>query len=178
MTKEKSFYPDQQEWDFEYDFWHLRKCKILKQCIEELVSLLGSLSNSYRVLVGAADEFNRITLAKRGDVEDAIERADDLGDIIDNVIDELEDNIKAFLEIVCKCDFEAPLIRPGLPQPSIELEPQEELLLPESEDTATGESSWRGPSGRAGSSERKSNQKGSQEDGSEESRGEGKGSGE
>jgi len=58
--------------------------------VTQLVQLLKPLSESYRLLVGAADEFNKITLAHKKDLSDAIHRADDLGEIIDKLIKTLD----------------------------------------------------------------------------------------
>lgn len=55
-----------------------------------LADLLAKLTGTYNLLIGSADGFNKIALAKKGDVEDAIDRAEDLGKIIDRVIDALE----------------------------------------------------------------------------------------
>ncbi|MGI6065094.1 MAG: hypothetical protein ACOYI2_01220 [Bacillota bacterium] len=65
--------------------------------VEDLVRILKPLCESYRMLVDAAEEFNRITLAHKNDVVDAINRADDLGDIIDHVIDTLDDMAEDWL---------------------------------------------------------------------------------
>ncbi len=66
--------------------------------IRLLIDILTPLVSSYRLLVGGADEFNRITLAHKSDLEDAIKRADDMGDIID-VIDE---KLKALIKNLIK----------------------------------------------------------------------------
>lgn len=66
------------------------KKNCLGETITDLISALKPLSESYRLLVGAADEFNGITLAHKKDLHDAIHRADDLGDIIDKVIKTLD----------------------------------------------------------------------------------------
>lgn len=122
------------EFGYESDFWLVRKCKLTKQCVEQLTGLLASLTNSYRLMVGAADEFNRISLAKRSDVEDAIDRASDLGDIIDDILKKLDDKLGDYLDVVCKCDFEVQLIRTGIPlPPSVVSEPQEELEFEQAE---------------------------------------------
>jgi len=122
------------EFGYEYDFWLARKCKLTRQCVEQLTGLLASLTNSYRLMVGAADEFNRISLAKRSDVEDAIDRASDLGDIIDDILKKLDDKLGDYLDVVCKCDLEIQLLRPGIPlPPSVVSEPQEELEFEEAE---------------------------------------------
>lgn len=81
--------------------------EILCKDIRVLVEILGSLSTSYRQLVGAADEFNRISLVHRHEAEEAIDRADDLGDIIDDVDRELKKLIKLYLrEMVCKIEIQ------------------------------------------------------------------------
>ncbi|MGI6685108.1 MAG: hypothetical protein ACOX47_06480 [Bacillota bacterium] len=64
----------------------------------QLVTTIKSLSESYRLLVEAAEEFNKITLAHKRDLEDAIDRADDLGDIIDKLIKILDKSIEKDLQ--------------------------------------------------------------------------------
>ncbi|MGI5999207.1 MAG: hypothetical protein ACOX89_11170 [Lutispora sp.] len=65
--------------------------------IRILIDILTPLVSSYRLLVGAADEFNKITLAHKSDLEGAINRADDMGDIIDEIDDKLKTLVKALL---------------------------------------------------------------------------------
>lgn len=55
-----------------------------------LADLLAKLTGTYNLLIGSADGFNKIALAKRSDIEDSIDRAEDLGKIIDKIIDALE----------------------------------------------------------------------------------------
>ena len=117
ILAKKSCYRDFPDCAFEYDFWLVRKCRLSRQAVEQLTGLLASLVNSYRIMIGAADEFNRITAAKQSDVKDAIERAKDLGDIIDDVIKKLDRKMDEYLDAVCLCDFEVPLLRSGIPQP-------------------------------------------------------------
>lgn len=57
---------------------------LLKE-ICKLNEILTPLVSSYRLSVGAAEEFNKIALVHRKDVEDAIDRADDLGHMVDEV---------------------------------------------------------------------------------------------
>ena len=47
--------------------------------------------NSYRLLIGGGNELNNISEAKKSHVRDAVERADDLGDIIDEIIKTLDE---------------------------------------------------------------------------------------
>lgn len=91
-----------------------REC--LGKKVNDLVTVLDRLVASYRLLVGAAEEFNRITPAHADDVDDAIDRADDLGDVIDDIIDTLEDVVDDWLDEVKKdkCEKEPPpLLPPG-----------------------------------------------------------------
>ncbi|MDF2840983.1 MAG: hypothetical protein K0Q99_1755 [Clostridia bacterium] len=81
--------------------------EILCKDIKTLTEILASLSNSYRLLIGGAEEFNRITLVHRHEAEEAIDRADELGDIIDDVECELKRLIKLYLrELVCKIEIQ------------------------------------------------------------------------
>ncbi|MGE5628692.1 MAG: hypothetical protein ACM3X7_11375 [Solirubrobacterales bacterium] len=66
-----------------------------------LTELLCKLVNSYRLLIGAAEEYNGIALATKKDVKKAIKRANELGEVIDNVIDMLEDANQGYLNY-CK----------------------------------------------------------------------------
>lgn len=87
--------------------------KTMKNNIDELMVILKQLVESYRLLVGAAEEFNRITLAHKKDLSNAIDRADNLGDIIDDIIDTLDSVIDQWLTRVkknsCK-NFSTPAI--------------------------------------------------------------------
>lgn len=58
--------------------------------INNLVELLGKLTSSYRLLVGSADELNKIAFASKSEIKDALGRAEDLGKVIDTVIDALD----------------------------------------------------------------------------------------
>lgn len=81
--------------------------EILCKDVKNLTEILYSISSSYRLLVGSAEEFNRITLVHRHEAEEAIERADDLGDIIDAVQGELKKIMKLYLqELGCKINYQ------------------------------------------------------------------------
>jgi 3-deoxy-D-arabino-heptulosonate 7-phosphate (DAHP) synthase len=80
---------------------------ILCKDVRSLTEILATISSSYRLLVGAADELNKIALVHRHEAEEAIERADDLGEIIDDVQDELKILMKLYLqELKCKIDYQ------------------------------------------------------------------------
>lgn len=54
--------------------------------MNNLADYLGKLVNSYRLIIGGAAELNHIALSKKKQVEDALDMADDLGEIIEAVI--------------------------------------------------------------------------------------------
>ncbi len=58
--------------------------------INNLSELLFKFTNSYRLLIGGAVDLNSIALAKKKEVRDAIKRADELGEIIDELIEVIE----------------------------------------------------------------------------------------
>ena len=66
--------------------------------IRILMDILTALVSSYRLLVGAADEFNGITLAHKSDLKGAINRAGDMGDIIDDIDKKLKHLIKQLIK--------------------------------------------------------------------------------
>lgn len=115
-SKRPHLLPDQ--YAYECDFWLIRDCKLTKQTIEQLVVLLTSLTNSYRLLVISADEFNRMSLAKRSQVEDAVSRANRLGKLIDRIIRQLDRRTNDYFDALAKCDLDVELVRPKIPRPS------------------------------------------------------------
>ncbi|MEG2018685.1 MAG: hypothetical protein RR128_09545, partial [Clostridium sp.] len=69
---------------------HRRVMETYYKDVNNLADLLSKLVNSYRLLIGGANELNGIALASKNDIKEALKRARDLGDIIDGVIDTLE----------------------------------------------------------------------------------------
>lgn len=61
-----------------------------------LADLLFKLTNSYRLLIGGANELNGMALASKSDIKDALKRVDAVGDLIDDVIDTLDE---------CECSY-------------------------------------------------------------------------
>ena len=59
--------------------------------INNLNQLLKTMVDSYRLLIGGAAELNNIYEAKSSYVKEAVHRANELGDIIDNVINLLDE---------------------------------------------------------------------------------------
>lgn len=74
--------------DYKDDFL-IKEIRVLNEILTPLVS-------SYRLSVGAAEEFNKIALAHRKDVVDAIDRADDLGHLVDEVQRKLKKYMKRY----------------------------------------------------------------------------------
>lgn len=94
--------------------------------LNNLVDVLSKLVSSYRLLVGGAAELNQIALAKKKDIKDAIERAADLGDIIDKVIESLEKTEGTYLEY---CKLKSKILEYKVESQFIETEIDEELKL-------------------------------------------------
>lgn len=82
------------------------KNDFLYKQICDLNNILTPLSSSYRLLAGAAEEFNRIALAHRKDVEEAIDRADEMGHIVDDMQDQLKRILRRYYkELDDKLDY-------------------------------------------------------------------------
>lgn len=94
--------------------------------LNNLVLLLSSLTNSYRLLIGGADELNKIALAKKKDVKEAIERAEEVGEIIDRIIIVLEGATCTYTDY---CNVKAEVIKGKLEAKHILTEIDEELKL-------------------------------------------------
>ena len=58
--------------------------------INSLVDILGKYVNSYRLLIGSAGELNSIALAKKSDVKDTLKRVEEIGDLIDCLVETLD----------------------------------------------------------------------------------------
>lgn len=96
--------------------------------LNNLVSVLNSLVNSYRLLIGGADELNKIALAKKGDVKDAIDRANNLGEVIDKIINTLDKTSISYLEY---CAIKSEAVKCKLELDNINTEIDEQLKLKE-----------------------------------------------
>ena len=59
--------------------------------VNNLTTLLNSLVNSYRLLIGGAYELNNISEARKSEVKVAVKRVDNLGEIIDEIIKALDE---------------------------------------------------------------------------------------
>lgn len=92
--------------------------------LNNLADFLTKLVNSYRLLVGGADELNKIALAKKKEVREALSRADELGEIIDNVIEALE---KASYSYVDYCSLKSEIIKCKMTSENIETEIDDDL---------------------------------------------------
>lgn len=64
--------------------------------INNLTNLLNSMVNSYRLLIGGANELNNISETRKSKVKEAVERSEDLGHIIDEIIKTIDE---------CSCSY-------------------------------------------------------------------------
>lgn len=58
--------------------------------IQNLSNLLGTYVNAYRLLIAGAADLNSINVSKKNEIRKAIERSDELGELIDKLIDTLD----------------------------------------------------------------------------------------
>ncbi len=98
--------------------------------MNNLADFLAKLVNSYRLLIGGAAELNQIALAKKGEVKNALDRVDDLGEIIDDVIKVLDSIGYNYIDY---CKIKAQIIKCKDQAQYIETEIDEELKFEESE---------------------------------------------
>lgn len=99
--------------------------------INNMADLLSKLVNSYRLLIGGADELNKIALSKKKQVKEALKRVDDLGDIIDNIIDVLDKASYSYLDY---CELKSEIIKYKMEAHHIETELDEELKFNETKN--------------------------------------------
>lgn len=64
--------------------------------INNLTTLLNSTTNAYKLLISSANDYNNMALAKKSEVKDALNRSNDLGKVIDDIIDSLEYTVKCY----------------------------------------------------------------------------------
>ncbi|PRR78226.1 hypothetical protein CLLI_18280 [Clostridium liquoris] len=92
--------------------------------INNLAELLAKLVNSYRLLIGGAGELNTIALSKKNDVKHALKRANELGEVIDEIIEVLEKTSYGYMDY---CEMKSQLIEGKIQSKYIETEIDEEL---------------------------------------------------
>ena len=61
--------------------------------ISNLTSILSTMVNSYRLLIGSANDLSNLPEAKDSKIKDAVNRANTLGKIIDEVISAIDDEL-------------------------------------------------------------------------------------
>lgn len=81
-------------------------CECFNRKLNDMVNMLYTMTQTYRLLVGGAEEFGRIPLADKHEKVEAVERADEMGEVVDKVIKKLDHLINIQLkvcspEIVC-----------------------------------------------------------------------------
>lgn len=105
---------------------HRRIIETYYRDVNNLADLLGKLVNSYRLLIGGANELNGIALASKSDIKDALKRADELGDIIDKIIKALDYSTDS---CTCYCNLKTDIINSKMHIDYIETEIQEDIKL-------------------------------------------------
>ena len=97
--------------------------------INNLADLLGKLVNSYRLLIGGADELNKIALARKEEIRQSLKRADELGDIIDEIIEALEKSCYCYLDY---CQVRSEIVKGKITSNHIQTEIDDELRFDDS----------------------------------------------
>ncbi|GAA0744500.1 hypothetical protein [Clostridium oceanicum] len=92
--------------------------------VNNLCEILTRLVNSYRLLIGGAADLNSIALARRKQVKDALERVDEVGNMIDEIVCVLEQTNCTYLNY---CRLKSKIIRCKLQAQNIQQEIQEDL---------------------------------------------------
>ena len=94
--------------------------------VNNLADILTKLVSSYRLLIGGADELNKIALSKKSEVKDALKRADEVGDIIDETIKVLDDASYSYMSY---CKMKTEVMKCKIQIEYIETEIDEDLKL-------------------------------------------------
>ncbi|MBU3112783.1 hypothetical protein [Clostridium lacusfryxellense] len=105
---------------------HRRVIETYYNDINNLADILTKLVSSYRLMVGGADELNKIALSKKSDVKDALKRADSLGSIIDETIKVLDDASYSYMSY---CRMKTEIMKDKIQIEFIESEIDEDLRL-------------------------------------------------
>ena len=69
--------------------------------ISNLTSILSTMVNSYRLLIGSANDLSNLPEAKDSKIKDAVNRANTLGKIIDEVISAIDECSYSYIKY-CK----------------------------------------------------------------------------
>lgn len=94
--------------------------------INNIADLLNKLVNSYRLLIGGAGELNTIALAHKKDVKHALKRVDELGDVIDDLIDVLDKSSYIYMDY---CKIKSQVMECKIQAQYIQTEIDDELKL-------------------------------------------------
>ncbi|TPE21274.1 oligoendopeptidase F family protein [Clostridium perfringens] len=68
--------------------------------VNDLSSVLSSYANTYRLLVGAAGELNTIAKVRKRDLDDALDRVDEMGKIIDSILEVIKENEETYIKYI------------------------------------------------------------------------------
>ncbi|CAM2746879.1 hypothetical protein HAHI6034_08475 [Hathewaya histolytica] len=96
--------------------------------INNMTELLLKLVNSYRLLVGGADELNKIALASKGDIKKALKRAERAGELIDELLDELDCTVGCYTKY---CNVKSKVLKVRIGEREILTEIEETLKFKE-----------------------------------------------
>ncbi|MDP4090123.1 MAG: hypothetical protein Q8930_12735 [Bacillota bacterium] len=96
--------------------------------MNNLADLLGKLVNSYRLLIGGVHELNGVALAHKDEIKDALDRVDELGKLIDQILVAFKYSGHAYIDY---CKLKSDIIKEHLAVQYIQNEIDDELKLKE-----------------------------------------------
>ena len=94
--------------------------------VNNLSVVLSSYANTYRLLVGAAGELNNISKVRKRDLDDALDRVDEMGKIIDSILEVIKDNEEAYIKYI---KLKSKFIMEKASKDIIQTEVEQDLLL-------------------------------------------------
>lgn len=94
--------------------------------INNLADYLTKLVNSYRLMVASANDLNDIALARKGEVRKAIHLSNELGDVIDDVIQAIQKSSDGYFDY---CKIKSGAVKNKVQPEYVETEIQEDLIL-------------------------------------------------
>lgn len=68
--------------------------------VNSLSTVLNSYANTYRLLVGASGELNNISKVRKRDLDEALDRVNKMGNIIDSLLEAIEENEEAYIKYI------------------------------------------------------------------------------
>ncbi|KEI03317.1 hypothetical protein [Clostridium botulinum] len=96
--------------------------------INGLADLLGKLVSSYQALIGSSAQLNGMAASRKSQVKDTLQKAGEIGEMIDEIIKVLEEASNNYLDY---CELKSEIIKTTINENYIIAEINEELSFKE-----------------------------------------------